>query len=377
MKILHSITTINRGGAENHLVELVKGQTHSHEVTVAFLKGDRYWQQTLEAMGVKTVDLRMKFYGDIQPFWQLRSLINQFTPDIVHAHLPPAELYTALALTGMRSIPLVISKHNDEPFYKIVGQQLIARQIAKRADHIIAISQSVKNNVCFRDLACSPSKVSTVYYGIDQQPYKSVSAQSVQQLHQQWAIDEGTYLIGTVARLVPQKSLHTLLKGFQLYLQKTSVQTKLVIVGQGSLEAELKQQATALGIEQFVVWAGYHEDIPAVMTSLDLLALTSEYEGFGHVLLEAMAAQKPVVASEVSAIPEVVKNGISGVLVPPQQPDQLAEVFAFFEHVEKRDLFGKNGRQTVQQNFTLSAMIAKTQQAYEQAIAYSKHKQQL
>jgi len=373
MKVLHSITTINRGGAENHLVELVSRQAIAHEVTVAYLKGDRYWQQTLEDIGVKTVDLRMRFYGDMRPLWQLRSLIHQSKPNIIHAHLPPAELYTSLALIGNKSTPLIISKHNDEPFYKVVGQQLIARQIAKRADHIIAISQSVKNNVCLRDLACSPSKVSTVHYGIDPQPYEAVAAQQVQQLRQQWSVDNDTYLIGTVARLVPQKSLHTLLKGFQLYLQQATITAKLVIIGKGYLAADLKQQAKALGIEASVVWAGYHEDIPAVMTSFDLFVLTSVYEGFGLVLLEAMAAQKAIVATNISAIPEVVENGVSGMLVPPEQPGKLAEAFAFFEAEERRDRFGKNGRQNVQQNFTLSAMIARTQQIYEQAIAFKRH----
>ncbi|MEL7357735.1 MAG: glycosyltransferase [Cyanobacteria bacterium J06560_6] len=369
MKILHSITTINRGGAENHLFELVKDQAVDNEVMLTYLKGDHYWQQRLEELGVKTVHLGLKFYGDVRPCLKLRSHITHFQPDIIHAHLPPAELYTYLALLGLKQYPLVVSKHNDEPFYNIKGQRSLARAIARKAKRLIAISDTVKTNVCLQELACPPQKVETIYYGIDPTPYTAVTEQSVSQLRDRWSISPDTYLIGTVARLAPQKSLHILLKGFSLYLKNSSLKTKLVIVGRGPLEAELKQLAHDLTIQDDVIWAGYREDIPAVMNAIDLFALTSKYEGFGLVLLEAMAAGRPVVASNISAIPEVVDDGVTGLLVSPEDPYELAQAFCFFEDSAKRVQYGIAGKTRALEKFSPKKMIAKTQSVYEQAIS--------
>ena len=99
MRILHVITTVNRGGAENHLVDLCREQVSAgHHVAVAYLKGDRYWQAELDGMGAHPQCLDLKRYGEIGPVLRLRRMMRTFDPDIVHAHMPPAELYARLAL---------------------------------------------------------------------------------------------------------------------------------------------------------------------------------------------------------------------------------------------------------------------------------------
>lgn len=371
MKILHIITTINRGGAENHLASLIDGQVkRGCKITVVFLKGDGYWCQFLEALGVQVIGLGLRHYGDIKPVLKLRSIINSLNPDIIHAHLAPAELYTRIALLGISScpIPLVISKHNDEEFYQGLGQRLIGRWVAKRASKMIAISDVVKTNHCINYLGFSSEKVTTVYYGIDPTPYQKVSDQEIKKIRSLWAVTDETYLIGTVARLVPQKALHILLEGFSLYLKTATKPTKLVIVGVGTLESDLKNRAMDLGIQKEVIWAGFREDIPVVMNALDVFALTSEYEGLGLVLLEAMSASKPVVASNISAIPEVVSDGITGILFTPKNSVALAEGFKFLEDKEVRLRFGIAGKEKVKTHFTLDKMIDQTLIVYDRCI---------
>jgi len=371
IKVFHTITCINRGGAENHLVDLVKEQVHKNcQVTVAYLKGDAYWHQTLTSLGVRVVHLKLRHYGDIRPAIKLRSLIHEFQPDIIHAHLPPAELYTRIALLGIFSnnLPFIISKHNDQPFYQGIGQRLIGGWVARRAKHLIAISNAVNKNTCIKNLGYSPNKVATIYYGIDTVPYEKVQAEAIQAVRSAWFVTDDTYLIGTVARLVPQKALHILLEGFSLYLKMATKPVKLVLVGAGVLEADLKILATQLGIQNYVIWAGFREDIHAVMNALDVFTLTSVYEGLGLVLLEAMSAGKPVIATNVSAIPEVVKNEVTGILVPPQDPMSLAKGFQFFEDNEIRIKFGIAGRKLVKESFTLNCMIEQTLSLYNQCL---------
>jgi hypothetical protein len=146
--ILHVITTISRGGAENHLFELIKSQVgQGFKVSVAYLKGDGYWRNEYESIGVLVVDLRMGNYGELRPIFRLLSVIRKYRPSIVHAHLPPAELYTRLSLIGITRtrIPLIISKHNDERFYKGPAQKMLGSWVAKRAERLIAISDAVRN----------------------------------------------------------------------------------------------------------------------------------------------------------------------------------------------------------------------------------------
>ena len=147
LHVLHTITGIERGGAENHLFDLVKHQLASGmRVTVAYLRGQGYWAPTLRKLGARVDFLKLRFYGDPRPLNLLRVILAETKFDLIHAHLPPAELYTrvALAVRGDDSTPLLISKHNDCPFHpSLPGERAIGRWVARRAKMVIAISEAV------------------------------------------------------------------------------------------------------------------------------------------------------------------------------------------------------------------------------------------
>ncbi len=115
MKIFHVITTLNRGGAENHLCALIQKQIErGDDVTVAYLKGDSYWVKYLESQGVKVENLGLKYYGHLMPLINLIYHIKNKDPDLLHAHMPPAELYSRVAFLVLnKRFAFVISKHND------------------------------------------------------------------------------------------------------------------------------------------------------------------------------------------------------------------------------------------------------------------------
>lgn len=367
MKVLHVITTINRGGAENHLVELVRGQVaHGLSVAIAYLKGDGYWTAALRQAGAELTCLGLGRYGELGPLQRLRSLLAGFAPDIVHAHMPPAELYARLALlfAGART-PLVISKHNDEPFYRGPGQRWLGRWVARRATRLISISDAVNRYAC-ANLGQVASKVTTVHYGIDPAPYRAVMAEAVTALRATWDVPRDAWVIGTVARLAPQKALPVMLEGYARYRAIATRPSRLVLVGRGPLEAELKALAERLGIANQMVLAGFREDIPVVMKAFDCFALTSEYEGFGLVLLEAMAAARPVVATAVSAIPEVVADGETGVLCPVGDAAAVAAAFARVEDGLLRVRLGQAGAHRAAERFTLDRMVSKTLAIYRE-----------
>ena len=365
MKVLHVITTVNRGGAENHLVELVRGQAQQGvQVAVAYLKGDGYWTAKLRELDVRAETPELKRYGELVPLWRLRALIRDWAPEIVHAHLPPAELYARLALLFLQPAPaLVISKHNDEPFFGGPGQRIVGAWVARRASRVIAISDAVSAYTC-RQLAVPAAHIVTVHYGIDPGPYGLVTNERCMALRSEWNIPPEAWVIGTVARLVPQKALHVLLSGYARYRTQARRSSRLVIVGRGPQETELKSLADKLCLRSEVVWAGFREDIPVVMNTFDTFALTSAYEGFGLVLLEAMAASRPVVATDVSAIPEIVQNDITGLLCRPAHTDDVANAFMRLEDTQTRIRLGTAGRDRVVSLFNLANMVATTLAVY-------------
>jgi glycosyltransferase involved in cell wall biosynthesis len=370
MHILHVITTINRGGAENHLVALVSEQVASGlRVTVAYLKGDGYWQVSLRDMGVRVEPLGLGSYGEISPMMKLRALIRSVAPDVVHAHMPPAELYTRLALLFLHPAPvIVISKHNDEPFFRGVGQAAMGRWVSRRATRMIAISDAV-NAYARNHLNMPADRVTTVHYGVEPRPYEQVSESLRQDLRAEWGIPPDAWVIGTVARLVPQKTLHVLLNAYAQYRVQARQVSRLVLVGRGPLEAELKALSGQLGLENEIIWAGFREDIPAVMNALDAFVLTSSYEGFGLVLLEAMAAARPVVASRVSAIPEIVQDGMTGLLCESGDPEDFAHALLSLEEADVRTRLGTAGHDRVLIHFTPARMAEATFSVYKECLA--------
>lgn len=363
-RILHVITTVNRGGAENHLFDLVQHQRAAGmEVMVAFLRGET------RELHVPVHDLALRFYGDPGPLFRLRDLIALGDFDLVHAHMPPAELYARLSLLGLDrpDLPLLITKHNEERFCNAPGQCLLGRWVARRAERVIAISHAVKRYMASDALGIEAQRIEVIHYGIDAEPFAVPQAWEAAEIRRGWGIREDELAIGFVGRLVPQKDLRTLLHGFAEFASEFP-RTKLVIVGAGELDAELRRGAEELGVADRVVWAGFRDDIAGVMRAFDIFALTSIYEGLGLVLLEAMAAQRPVVATRVGAIPEVVADGKTGLLVAPRQPAELAAAFQQLTDATLRHKFGSAGRERVMQKFTLEKMGAETDALYARCL---------
>lgn len=369
MKVLHVITTLNRGGAENHLVDLVLGQLDAGtDVGVAYLKGDGYWAAKLNSAGCQVVLLDLHRYGEIKPMFRLGRLLREFQPDIVHAHMPPAELYSRLAMMVSGFLgSFIISKHNDERFFPGWGQRIVGRWVLSRAKRVIAISGAVHRYV-EANLSPRSGQVVAVHYGIDPEPYRAITPEVVSGVRACWGIPEGAHVIGTVARFVPQKALHVLLKAYASYRASALRDSRLVLVGRGPLEGELKQLATALGIESTVVWAGFREDIEAVMLAFDCFALTSKYEGFGLVLLEAMAAGRPVVATAVSAIPEVVANGVTGILCSEGNVESVAAAFSRLAEPVLQLALGEAAVLRIEKSFSIDSMVSKTMTIYRECL---------
>jgi glycosyltransferase involved in cell wall biosynthesis len=305
----------------------------------------------------------------LKPLVRLGRLIRSAEFDLIHAHLPPAELYSRLALLGIsrKTLPLLITKHNDERFCNAPGKKVLGRWVARRAEHVIAISDAVKRYMCGPGLGVEQRKLQTIYYGLDAARFGHSPRASAACLREHWGIAAEELAIGFVGRLVPQKDIGTLIRGFALFA-KIYANTRLVIVGSGPLEGELRRGAEELRISSRIVWAGFRDDIVTVMSAFDIFALTSMYEGFGLVLLEAMALRLAVVATRAGAIPEIVADGETGILVARQQPRELAAAFHKLRDGPLRTRLGEAGRARVVREFTLEKMWQQTDALYARCV---------
>ena len=365
-KILQIITGIDVSGAENHLLSLVRGLDKSrYDIAVAYLKGNGELKGEFEKIGISPIYIGMRFNYDITALWKLYSLIRKNRYDIVHTHLFHADIYGVLAAFLAKTPVIVSSEHNEGRFLKKKLYSFLHRWTSLRCHKLIAISEQVKKYMITTGIR-DANKIEVVYYGLDWTRYDSLGDLSY--IGKEFNIDQEENLIGTVARLTEQKGLNYLLEAFARVLE-TEPKCKLIIVGRGGLEKQLKDLSRKLGIEDKVIFTGFRKDIPEIMSSIDIFVLPSLWEGLGLVLLEAMAAKKPIVATNVSAIPEIVLDGKTGILVPPSNAEALAD--GILRLVKQRNLaktMGETGRERLEVHFGIEKMVKRVERIYDELI---------
>ena len=315
-KVFHLITTISRGGAENQLLVLANEQIKQGlDVHVVYLKGEPELKTDFERGGA-VVNSELAGYSPLMQTFKLRKLIGNLNP-IVHAHLPRAELVAFFTLTKFKFIS---SRHNTEPFFPGAPRfisNFLARIVEMRNQRIIAISNAVKNNLIQTGESVNVEKIEVVLYG-----YKSRQSRSLKNISNSRA----SFRIGTISRLTEQKDIPTMLRTFQ-NIRKRSPNSSLAILGAGPLEQELKEMVRKMELVDAVEFLGRSEHIYEFLNQLDVFILTSKYEGFGMVLLEAMDSGVPIVAANNSAIPEVLGEDFPGLCETGNVDDFTEKVF--------------------------------------------------
>ncbi len=300
-KVLHIITTIEFGGAEKQLLVLTKTQIlEGRFVEILYLKGKPELLKDFEDLGVK---VSTEFSNIYPPFQVLKILtyLKKNKYEIIHAHLPRAELICA-ALSYFLKNKFFYTRHNAEKFFPkgpSFISRLLSRFVSNRFECGIAISQAVKNFLIENKEISMNTKLQTIYYGF----YQSKNDNSVRFEKSSFS-NQKKIIIGTIARLTFQKNLPTLIKA--VFLLKNKLNLNLLILGDGPKKNELQKFIDDMCLTESVKILPRTRDIEEFLKSLDVFVLPSFYEGFGLVLLEAMNMQIPIIASNNSAIPEVM-----------------------------------------------------------------------
>jgi glycosyltransferase involved in cell wall biosynthesis len=285
--------------------------------------------------------------------------VQAVRPDLLHTHLVHGDVYGAIAARAL-GVPFVSTRHNDDPYLR--GPfRLVDRAFASGATRIIAISHAVGRFLA--GVAGLPAeKIETIHYGLDRPPTTRSEISPLEA-----GVPAGSPLFLAVGRLTRQKDHATLLRAFaEAHAQRPDAW--LAILGSGPLEEETQRLARQLGIEEAVILPGRVE-VADWLAAARVFVHTSRWEGFGMVLLEAMLAGLPVAATAVSAVPEVVADGETGVLVQAGDWPRLADVLAGLLSDERRSqALGEAGRERARRRFSVERMTERTLALYESVI---------
>ena len=355
---VHKITGV--GGSERHLLTLLPA-LRELGVDARFLGLDvegsdapRFYA-ALDAAGVPyrsvrcTIDVNPRMAADV-----VRAVRTE-RPDLLHTHLVHADLYGAAAATMLR-VPIVSSRHNDDR-YLLGPFRHVDRTFARPARRIIAISDAVHRFLVRAGLP--PEKILTIHYGLDELPDAPSEIQPAE-----LGIDDGVPVALAIGRLTAQKDHPTLLRAFAQVRERHSAAV-LVILGIGPLEADTRRLVSELQLDDAVLLPGRLE-IRDWLERADVFVHTSRWEGFGLVLLEAMLAALPIVATRVSAVPEVVADGVTGFLFEPGDDAGIAKAMGdLLDDPARARAIGAAGLARARAEFSVERMAARTAAVYD------------
>ena len=369
IRVLQLITSLERGGAENHLLALLThADRRAFELETAVLSGEGELVPVFRKAGIPVHLLKARNRFDPLALGRLVRLLREGHFDILHSHLFRADIYAGLAVArlGERRPLLVSTRHNDDRFFLNPFVGLVHYGVSARQDLIIAISDHIARFTVSRGVR-HPERVRRVYHGLEPPVTKALEREG-QHIRQELGIGPHEFLVGNVGRLALQKGQRHLIAAMPLLLERVP-RARAIIAGGGDLEDYLRDLANEMGVADRVHVLGPRKDVPALMHAIDVFVMPSIWEGFGLVLLEAMAAGRPIVASRVATIPEVVADGESGLLVPAGDPLALATALA--ELAEQPALavrMGEAGRERLRKQFSVEKMVGDTELLYRELL---------
>lgn len=283
-----------------------------------------YVEEELKEMGV---NIKFLGRGKFDPFTcsDFIKIIKENKIDIMHLQAYGASTFGRMAgiITG---IPTIVHAHDDDSNYPLY-QRLADLLLSKFTTKAIAVSESVKES-CIKNRKIPGDKILVMHNGIPLEKFGVLKTDEIEQEKDYLGIDSNAYVIGTIAKLRKEKGIEYLLEAMKILLEQYS-KIVLLIVGDGPLRDELEYYSRQLKINNKVIFTGYRRNIPLMLSIFDIYVMPSLTEGSPMALLEAMVTGKPIIATNVGGIREILKNGKTGILINPKDPNTLADMIFY------------------------------------------------
>lgn len=373
-KVLYLVNEFADGSSNNLILTLIEGMDHERfEFYVGGLKSiGGPMEARFRTAGATVANFGMSpgrlGLGLVR---QIARAVDAHAIDLVHTHVMRPDILGGIAARLSPRRPAVLSTKHNMAYVR--GQtawrarNLVYWPTMRASTHIVTVTEALRQQAITR-LHLRPDRVTTIYNGIDADHFYQPDAREATRAD--LGIEPDAFVMTYTGRLIGGKGIEDLLRA-TARLAPHHPEARALIVGAGVLDAPLKQLAGELGITDQTVFSGFRRDIPAVLAASDVFVLPSFSEGLPLSLLEAMAARKPVVASRVGGIPEVVVDGETGLLIEPGDVPGLAAALAsLMDDPARSQRIGTQGQQHVQDHFSVDRMVAQYQALYA---AYSKH----
>jgi len=350
LKILHVDPERAWGGGENQVMGLLSYLVSRGHENHLLCDPEGYLLREAQKKGFSVFPLRVRNEIDLRPVPSLRRLLRAQRYDIIHFHTKRAH---ALSLWLGRRDPRtksVVTRRMDYP----VSRNWHTRYLYnRRVDGVVAISKKIAELLV--EGGVQRENIRVIHSGIDPAPFRNGRGLRPHGVPP---------AIGTVAVLEERKGHRFLLEAVAL-LRQRGWQIQVHFAGEGSRKNELKALTAKLGLGEEIVFCGFTADIPSFLATIDVFVLPSLYEGLGVAAIEAMAAGKPVIATQVGGLPELVEDGVTGFLVPPGDPEALASsISRLLSREGLMEQMGRNAWERVQRHFTMEQMAKKNEDYY-------------
>jgi glycosyltransferase involved in cell wall biosynthesis len=355
MDVCHLVNSLSRGGVQTLLLDIVHESPPDVSYTVGYFETGDALVSDLEAAGARVVHFNAVFKFDPRAVWRLVRFLRANRFDIVHAHLLQAQVLARLA-SRVSDTGAVISTHHNVPREYHPVTHFLEGITRLLDDATVAVSNGVRDAVS-SDRYFRAAEWHTIYNGLDVEGFR----REVESATPLASTDGLTFL--NVARYVPAKSQRDLVAAMDRVVTERP-DDQLYIVGDGPLEEELHAAVAEYGLEDSVYVTGPVDDIHGYYATADVFVASSLWEGLPMVMIEAMAAGLPVVATDIPGLREIVVDGEAGRLVPPSSPPALAEAMCSMADADLRDEFGTRGYETVRREFEITENIRKYVELY-------------
>jgi len=349
------VHSLNVGGAEILAREFALRSVADYRFVFACLDECGAIGDELKALHYPVAILKRHPGFDFRCAGRLAHFCRQQNVRLIHAHQYGPFFYAELASRLAHRVPVLFTEHGrDYPDYRRSKRVLANRLLLRRRDRVVAVGQHVRNALV-KNEGLNRDRVTVIYNGIDCQAYNPVPRQRAE-TRAGWGLDDSHLAIIQVARLNRLKNQATALRAMSM-LTANYPQARLVLVGDGEERSTLEQLTDSLQLRSQVIFAGMQKDVPRMLSAADLFLLSSVSEGIPLTLLEAMAAGLACVATRVGGIPEVIVNGVTGLLAEPSDPNALAgKLSTLLGDAELRSQFGTAGAARVRRSFDAHQM---------------------
>jgi glycosyltransferase involved in cell wall biosynthesis len=382
IRVIRVIARLNIGGPAIHVVNLNAGLDPSRFEQSLVVGTEGSGEGSLLdyalARGVRPIilpEIVNEFSlkpRDVKALAKLHRLMRREHPLIVHTHTTRAGLLGRLA-ARLAGVPVIIHTFHGHVLHGYYGSlksglmRSMERALARITDQLIAVSEQVKRDLVSYEVS-PPEKISVIPLGFELEPF--LHCQELQgQFRNELGLGNDARLVAIVGRMFPIKN-HRLFLDAAARVLVHEPSARFVIVGDGILRTEMEHYAQRLGIAHQVIFTGWRRDLPRIYADLDALVVASDNEGTPVSAIEAMAAGRPVIATRVGGLPDLVQEGQTGYLVPPRSPEPLASaILHLLQEPQTATRMGIDARADILARFPVRRLVDDIEHLYDQLLA--------